>query len=182
MRRPLATALLLALGPLGCSAPRTPEAACARLISGVREGDGAQVFDALLKSTQWSLYSVAKSHAEMRDLIERTYPQAERQKALGRLLPGGASGRDLFRSLYAARYEADLRRRVGPGAPEVQRDGEGATCRLPGKDPFRLGHDGEGRWGLVELDREWDQAKLRAVHDLDTVRDNARLYQGARGP
>jgi hypothetical protein len=175
--------LVLCLLPAlpGCRGARTPEEACARILAGLREGDGDQVFEALLLSTQHSFYSVAKSHGQMRALIERSYPPAARAAALARLQPAG-TGRDLFRRLYAGRFGADLQRRGGSGAPVVTAQGATATCRLPGKDPFQLARDDKGRWGLGELDREWEGAKLRAVHDLDTVRENVRLYQAARTP
>lgn len=165
----------------GCQRARTPEALCARLIQGVREGDAKEIFDSLLKSTQWSLYSVARSQRQMRDLIEDHYPKAERPAALLRLLHGEArDGRELFQALYRERYEDTFRRRLAAGPLQVQGAEGSFTCKAQGGAPFPLRKDAEGRLGMSELDREWELAKERAAHDLQTVRENARLYQGAR--
>ena len=172
---------LLLLALMGCSSA-TPESACARLLSGIREGDGAQVFDALLKSTRHSFYTVAQKHNQMRALIERDYPVEERRAALSRLLDGSSkSGQDLFVRLYTTRLASDFQRRMGNRKPIISKvDEDQALCPKDGKEPFHLARDEKGRWGLSEFEREWDQAKLRAVHDLETVSDNARHYRQAR--
>lgn len=175
---PRLASLLLVL--CGCSAA-TPEAACVRFLRGVRQGDGAQVFDALSRPTQWSLYSVARCQSEMRMLIMRDYPRQEQQAALARLVGGQSrSGRDLFQRIYGERYAQAFQRRLGQGPLRLQPDGEGVRCGREGGDLFRFERAEEGDWGMAELDREWEQAKVRAHHDLDTVRDNARLYREAR--
>ncbi len=169
----------LALLLLACHRVPTPERACARFLQGVREGDAALVFDNLLQTTQWSIYTVAKVQAEMRALIQRSYPPAERQQALLRLPGGEASGDGpaLFRALYGPRYARDLQARLGSGAPQMTVQGEEATCRRAQGQAFRFARGPGGRWGLAELDGEWELAKVRAIHDLDTVRENARLYE-----
>ncbi|MCS6913284.1 MAG: hypothetical protein RMK29_08385 [Myxococcales bacterium] len=180
IRLPVSRLAGLLLLLCGCSAA-TPEAACARFVRGVRQGDGAQVFDALFRPTQWSLYSVARCQSEMRKLILRDYPPAERQAALARLMDGQSnSGRDLFQRIYGERYAQAFQRRLGQGPLRLQRDGEAVLCGREGGEPFRFELAKEGGWGMAELDREWEQAKVRAHHDLDTVRDNARLYREAR--
>lgn len=182
MKRLLLCAVVIAgLGLLACLPPATPEAACERFLQGVREGDADTVFDALVKTTQWSFHTVAKNSRQMRDLIERTYPAAERRAALARLPAGEGNGKALFRALYPQRYAASFQRRLGQGAMSVTQKGpDRATCSRPGGEPFLLSRGPKGGWGMAELDDEWEQAKLRAVHDLTTVQENARLYKGGR--
>lgn len=172
----------------GCTRLRSPEAACELLVRGIAEGDASTVFEALLQSTQWSFETVQKNHRKMRDLINEHYPVEQRPAALARLYGSEAdSGRDLFQQLYTERYQADFQARAGSGPPRVQPGSDPdarADCQRQqppaGAAPFRLGRMPSGRWGLLELDREWDDAKLRAVHDLETVKKNAELFQQAR--
>lgn len=174
-------------GGAGCTRLRTPEAACELLLRGIGEGDASSIFDALLVSTQWSFATVQKNHRAMRALIKKSYPAEQQPAAQARLYGAEAdSGRDLFQDLYPERFQADFQARAGSGPPEVTRtpEGDGALCQRrnkpPGARPFRLGRMPDGRWGMMELDREWDEAKLRAVHDLETVKKNAELFQKAR--
>lgn len=184
----LAGASLLGLGLFGgagCTRLRTPEAACELFLRGISEGDASSIFDALLVSTQWSFATVQKNHRAMRDLIKKSYPAEQQPAALARLYGAEAdSGRDLFQDLYPERFQADFQARAGSGPPQAIPDGDGALCqrqtRPPNARPFRLGRMPDGRWGMMELDREWDEAKLRAVHDLETVKKNAELFQKAR--
>ncbi len=176
--------LLLALG--GCAGKNTPEAACEQLLRAVAEGDASAVFDSLLQTTQWSFYSVVKNHRKMRDLITDSYPATQQAAALGRLYGADASnGRELFVRLYPERYEKDFSARLGPGAPQLgdaPAGPAGAPRRLcsRGGSPFMLQVAASGRWGMAELDREWDEAQLRAFHDLATVQKNAELYHGVQ--
>lgn len=180
-------ALLACLGGglLGCPSARTPEAACEQLLHAIAEGDPSSVFDALLQTTQWSFYSVAKNHKKMRALILDSYPAAQQAVALGRLYGAEASsGRDLFVRLYPERYEKDFNERLGTGPMQVQAAQAGAAdtrlCSRQGGRPFLLKAAASGKWGLAELDREWDEAQLRAFHDLSTVKKNAELYRGVQ--
>jgi hypothetical protein len=181
-RLPASAIAVVAVISLGaCFPPATPEAACERFLQGVREGDADTVFNALAQTTQWSLHTVAKSSEQMRDLIEQAYPAVERRAALARLPAGGGNGKALFRALYPQRYAPSFQRRLGQGAMTVTQKGpDRATCSRPGGEPFLLSRGPKGGWGMAELDDEWEQAKLRAVHDLSTVQENARLYKGGR--
>lgn len=174
------------LAATGCAGKNTPEAACEQLLHAVAEGDASAVFDSLLQTTQVSFFSVAKNHRKMRDLITDSYPAAQQAAALGRLYGADAgSGRELFARLYPERYEKDFSARLGSGALQVAAappGPAGAPRRLcsRGGPPFILQATAAGRWGMAELDREWDEAQLRAHHDLATVQKNAELYHGVQ--
>lgn len=175
--------LALAALPVGCQGYSDPEHACAAFMSAVHEQDAAAVFDSLLQTTQWSFHTVAKQQRNMRGLIASSYPREAQEAALARLLPEAGSGRDLFRLLYPKRHAEDFQRRLGHGAPHVQIEpsGSAASCAREKGRPFRFVRTESGRWGMSELDAEWDAAQLRAVHDFDTVRENARLYTMIKG-
>lgn len=177
----------LLVGLAGCFGSRTPEAACEKLLQAISEGDPSSVFDALLQTTQWSFYSVAKNHKKMRELIRDNYPAAQQGAALGRLYGADASsGRDLFVRLYPERFEKDFTTRLGTGPMRITtvEGGAGAAalrfCSRQGGRPFMLQATSSGKWGMSELDREWDEAQLRAYHDLETVKKNAELYRGVQ--
>ncbi len=161
-----------------CGRNKTAESACASLRDAVLEADGIAVYDALLQNTQWSVSTVQKLHREMGDSIHHSYPAKEQAAALARLYAADAeSGRELFLQLYAERYAADFRERVSEQMPVRTVGPKEATCGPESGRPFRLALGLDGKWGLSELDREWEDAKLRAYHDLETVKKNVDLYK-----
>lgn len=172
-----AVALLCGLGSC-CSRNRTADAACESLRDAVLEADGIAVFDALLQNTQWSVATVQKLHRQMAASIRTSYPVAEQAAALARLYAADSdSGRELFLQLYGERYAADFRSRVSEQMT-VRVDGPGqAACGGEAGRPFRLSLGQDRKWGLSELDREWEDAKLRAFHDVETVEKNVELYR-----
>jgi hypothetical protein len=181
--------VLLALGTLGCPGRSTPEAACEQLFHAIAEGDASAVFDGLLQTTQWSFYTVVKNHRQMRELILASYPAEQQPAALARLYGADAdNGRELFMRLYPQRYEKSFTERLGSGPLRVDKPagGEGGAagapvrCQLQQGQPFTMQRAASGRWGLGELDREWDEAQLRTFHDLATVQKNAELYRKVR--
>lgn len=169
---------------LACNRLRSPETVCATLTRGIAEGDSDAIFEALLPNTQASLASVSRNHRKMRSLIESDYPAAERPAALARLYDA-VSGRDLFAGLYGERLAQDFAARLGSGPLRIEAAPDtdslpAAYCRKEHGRPFRLAREGRGGWGLAELDREWEAEKLRAYHDLETVKKNAELYRRAQ--
>lgn len=162
----------------GCSQGKTADSACLALRDAVLEADGTAVYDALMQSTQWSISTVYKLHAQMAGAIATSYPGKEQAAALARLYAADAdSGRDLFWQLYPERYAADFRERVGEQMPVTQVSDREARCGTAASKPFVLSVGLDGKWGLSELDREWEDAKLRAYHDLETVQQNVALYR-----
>lgn len=183
---PLLFALLGCLALGGCRHPRTPEQACEDFLRAVSEGDGGGVFDSLVETTRWAFYTVQKNHRKMRDLVGETYPPAERPAALARLYGAEAdSGRDLFIQIYPERYAASWSSRLGTGELRVAPSPDKPTeylCQRASGQPFRISRSASGKWGMSELNAEWDQAQLRAVHDLETVQKNADLYRRLIAP
>jgi hypothetical protein len=122
----------------------------------------------------------------MRELIETSYPKSEQPAALARLYGAGVdSGRELWARLYSERYAQSFADRQGTGTVKVTPSSERPDERLCGREgrkPFHLARAASGRWGIADLDGEWEQAQLRAVHDLDTIQKNADLYQRVQAP
>lgn len=173
-------AAVVLLGSLGggCSRNQTAESACESLRNAVLEADGIAVFEVLLENTQWSVATVQKLHRRMAESIRSSYPAGEQAAALARLYAADSdNGQELFLQLYTERYAADFRARVGEQM-SVQVDAAGqASCGAAAARPFPLALGRDGQWGLSELDREWEDAKLRAYHDQETVTKNVELYR-----
>jgi hypothetical protein len=171
---------------LGCQHSRTPERTCQAFLRGISEGDAGAVFENLLETTRWSFSTVAKNHRRMRTLVESSYPPAERSGALGRLYGADFDGgRELFNQIYSERYAAAWTSRLGSGEPLIKpspdKPGQ-LTCQRAVGQPFSLARSPSGQWGVADLDLEWEQAQLRAVHDLETVKKNADLYKRLSAP
>lgn len=183
-RSPGWAALSICFCLCACSGRGSAESTCEQLIRAVSEGDAVGVFELLTQPTQWALYSVQKNHARMWTLVQADYPQKEQSAALSRLFAADArDGRELFSDLYEDRYAAGFAARLGTGPIQVQRSGpDDARCQRQqtGGPPFHLARDPKGRFGLAELAAEWEQAQLRATHDLATVEKNAELYRLAK--
>ena len=182
-------ALLLAAGCLDPPA-HSPEDAYLQVLSACEKGDAARLFDALDTPTQWSIESVQHDQREMRQLILSDYPPGERERALARI-PAAAEEDDHHPRRYFRRLEgtaerlADVKRRMflGTGQPVgATRVNEGtADVWRTGGSVFHFARDAAGRWGFSELREEWESAKVRSNHDVDTVRQNAALYRQRRG-
>lgn len=156
-----------------------------------KKGDPARLFDQLDTKTQWSIETVQHAQREMKRLILTDYPPEARDRALARI-PAAADEdeehpRRYFRRLDGANERlADIGKRlsVGTGRPVGTVDEVAGERRAifwrEGGSVLKFAADDKGRWGFVELRDEWELAKVRATHDLETVKDNAALYR-ARG-
>ena len=57
------------------------------------------------------------------------------------------------------------------------------TLWRTGGSIFHFYRDDKGRWGFMEQRELWQRARERALHELETVKENAALYQQRRsGP
>jgi hypothetical protein len=163
-----------------CGCGPSPETACTRLSDAIWEADGPAVYDALLLSTQWSISTVHTLHRDMAAEIQKHYPPSLVPGARARLYAAGKeSGRAMFGVLYHERYAPAFRARVAQKMPVQVEQADVAFCGPQAGNPFRLARSevGDRTWGLTELDREWEDAKLRAFHDRDTVQKNVSLYR-----
>lgn len=167
------------------------EEAYLRLLTACEKDDAARLFDALDTATQWSVESVQRDQREMRRLITESYPPGDRERALSRIPTACEEPvehpRRYFRRLDGVGERlAEIKRRMfaGFGQPIGTVHGKAGDADVwrAGGSIFHFARDGKGRWGWSELSAEWEQAKLRAAHDLETVRENAALYRGQAAP
>jgi hypothetical protein len=191
-RWPLAALLVLVGAGCGRHPPaRSAEEAYLRLLEACDKGDPALLFDAFDTPTLWAIETVHKSQREMRQLIVASYPVAERDRALGRLPAACQEELELPRRYYrrlddsaAALDEVRKRLYAGTGQPigTVRAAAGTADVWREGGSIFHFGRDGAGRWGYMELRELWERAKERALHEVETVRHNAALYDRQRPP
>ncbi|HEX2573985.1 MAG TPA: hypothetical protein VH877_30835 [Polyangia bacterium] len=170
----------------------TPEDAYLLVLKACDKGDPAYLFDAFDTPTQWSIETVHHAQREMRQLVFETYPPEDKARFLGRIPDAAEEEEDHARRYYrrldgSQALLGDLKKRIyaGSGQPvgSVDHRTKTATVWREGGSIFHFARDDKGRWGFSELRSEWDHAKLRAIHDLETVRKNAALYrQLAGGP
>jgi len=179
---------LLFLGAAACQDPPcvSAEEAYLRLLKACEKDDAARLFDALDTPTQWSIESVHHAQREMKTLILAGYPAAERDRALARIPPAVDEDEERPRRYYrrldgSSERLAEFKKRMfaGTGQPiGTIRDSDGsADVWRTGGSIFHFARDAKGRWGFTELRDEWEQAKVRATHDLETVQSNAALYR-----
>ena len=167
------------------------EDAYMRLARAADKGDTARIFDALDTPTQWSIESVQHAQREMRTLILASYPPEEKARALARI-PAAAEEdeehpRRYFRRIDTSQSVLDdvlHRIHVGEGKPVGTVDDRlrTATVWRAGGSIFHFAADKDGRWGWAEQREQWENNKLRATHDLETVRENAAIYEGQKPP
>jgi hypothetical protein len=149
----------LALVSLACSAgAKTPELALERLRAAILQDRPADAFPVLDQPTRWSIESVRAYHGECLEAIARDYPEAVRPTAQARFLDATTGAR--FLALHEARYHLLA----------------GLRPRIDALTPRDFAVDRYGRWGYTGLGPAWEEAKVRAVHDRDTVLDSARAY------
>lgn len=184
----LALALGGAIASSGCgSGAKTPEQAYERLAQAVGARDGARLYDALDLQTRWSWMSVQKAHRESYDIILSNFPEgAERERHLRRCTAGALAqdARQLFAGqMQAPAWEALAASLPASGAPAGAAAVQGDEVQLTGAAgrplPFRRGPEGRGGWGYAGLAREAEDQKLRALADLDLVRNSAADYERA---
>jgi hypothetical protein len=131
--------------------PKTAEEAQAA----VRGADAKATYDLVDKPTRWSIDATFKYHQQSLAAIEESYPAEVQGREKARFVDAeDARG---FLAAYDARYHLIA---AGKTSPEnfVQ---EGS------------------RWRWSGLRAAWDDIKLRASHDLETVRESAAAYKRA---
>ena len=181
--------MALVLGALaGCArGPKTPEQAFQKLEVAIAAGDAVAFYQLLDQETQWAIQSTLRDQRLMRTIISAKYPEAEAHKALARL--GAAVEKDpaqYFKRINDERHIVQAyRKRLGSVSGPIKNKIDGPddewVARQDGM-PFHFHKNKNRTWGFEELRGDWKAEQERAVHALETVKENAKLYEKAGTP
>jgi hypothetical protein len=173
------------IAALGCASEvkdrSTPENALARLAPCVDRRDARCVYHELDRDSRWSVQTIQRTLAEMRGLVERSYPADRRS---GRAIYGewetAAAATDAP-GVFAAfcerrRCMADLAAGLGTVVAVRRIDaGRAETTTTRGRT-FALAAP-DGAWGLAIYGAELAAEKIRLADKLAQVRIDAKAFE-----
>lgn len=155
---------------------QTPSEAFAALRQAARAGRARQVFELLDQPTRWSVMSSWRAQREIHQLVRAHYPKGRQARELRRTRHAAAAAD--APAFFAAICEAQ--RLLEPLARLTKIDaveGSGSAVTLI-SGQLRLAFcRHEKRWGYCGLREKFDQLKLSAARDLDTVRESVESGQ-----
>jgi hypothetical protein len=180
-----ALSVLCSVTSSGCGGdpdPRTLEGATAYATLAVQEADGQRLFRVIDARARHAMISIVNDRRRQRELIERSYPEAERAPAIAALGDAGAArdAPDLFARRCDARCMGELRDTLG--APvSTRREGE-ITVAHTTRDADVMWYrkrDGDW-WGLVWRTDALIAERDRANRDLTAIAENSATYDRRR--
>jgi hypothetical protein len=177
----------LALGAGGCwhRPARSPAAAYERFAAAVRAGDAAALYRALDQPSQWSVISTQRYYREIVALVSQGYPPEARQRELQRVAGAEGSRPPAFFATQSARRSNVWLSRYAAGlgaVTRVEEAGPRATVHTDQGGRYEFGYTQPHGWGFAGLRTELEELKGRASHDVDTARENVKIYeQSGRG-
>src|SRR5262245_40010252 len=149
--------VVCALLVCACTGPKTPEEAQAAVRAAAERGDTNAIYDLVDKSTRGSIDATFRYHQQSLATIEESYPLEAQGREKTRFVDG-EDARTFF-AAHEARYRL-IR----------------AAAAKAGRADFVAER---GRWRWSGLRATWEDNKLRASHDLETVRESAAAYKRA---
>jgi hypothetical protein len=177
-------ALLLSAGASGCRhKAASPAEAFRRFADAVKAGDGRALYDALDQPTRWNWMSIQKFHREAYDIVLSNFPEGpERERETRRYehAATASSARELFASDAAPQLIAMFQPLLLAEPPIAMGPGDDrAAAVLASGARVELGRGKDGGWGFAGLDKQAEDDKNRAYHDLEVVRASAADYERA---
>ena len=188
LRMRATTASLALLAALGCASEQkdrgTPENAFARLAPCVDRGDARCVFRELDRDSRWSIETIHRTLAEMRDLVDGSYPAERRAGAsvygAWETAAAAADGPGTF-AAFCARSDCVAEIAAGFGAVvSVREAGEGRAEITTTRGRSFAMAAADGAWGLATWRAELSAEKIRLADKLEQVRIDAKAYDEQR--
>jgi hypothetical protein len=179
---------LAAAAALGCASEAkdraSPANAFARLAPCVDRADARCVYHELDRASRWSVQSIHRILAEMRALVERSYPQDRRS---GPAVYGAWAGAVLAAddpgtfAAYCARRGCMEEIAAGFGPAASSRDlGAGRAEVVTTRGLAFVMASADGAWGLATYAEELAAEKIRLADKLVQVRIDAKAYDEQR--
>ncbi|MBW2275902.1 MAG: hypothetical protein JRF63_00335 [Deltaproteobacteria bacterium] len=160
--------------------PRTaPESAFSRIAACVDDGGASCLFRELDRDSRWSTASIQRSLAEMRLLVERSYPENLRATAYGAWAAESVAidAAELFGTFCAKRgCMKQLARGFGAVVRVPNLTDAAATIETTRGARFQMACV-EGEWGLATFREELEQAKIHLGDTLQQIHRNAKAYE-----
>jgi hypothetical protein len=160
---------------------RTPEGAYLRVMSAVNRGKPEDFFAYLETEAQHACFTIGDYRKRSRELVQQSYPEAERAKTLELLgdIALHPDGPEVFTDFATQRKWLDALRRDLSGVSRVEIQGERATVEtIKGtRYPFRRREN--GIWGLTLFTPELSELATRAARDFALHESAAADYQRA---
>jgi hypothetical protein len=176
-----------AFGLAGCQRyPKTPELTLIAVERAIASADGLAAWKIIDPETRQAVESVMADERQAQTLVKAKYPPSEAARELLRLAAADEVDAAHFFARTASSWselEGYRGRLGGLSGPVLTRD-DGPdkmwVKRTDGK-AFHLVKR-NGGWAWMDLRAEWALEKDRASHALQTLRDNAKLYQQSAEP
>jgi hypothetical protein len=155
----------------------TPEGAYARIVLAVTKGNPRDCFAYLETQAQWAAYTIRDFRTKSARIVERDYPEAEKNALLAAYrgqadVPDAA---DTWLTLAEQRgYIARLRKDLS-GMKGVEVSGETARGTR-----YAFRRRDNGIWGLTTFTAELMAEADKAARDYEMVTKSARDYERAR--
>ncbi len=163
--------------------PRSLDGAMAYLALSLERDDSRMLFRVIDERARHAMISIVTDRRKAAELIEETYPEAERAEAL-RDLGDAATVADAA-ALFALRCDATCRRELAAsvGVPvETTEDGDEVVVRTSRGATVRMYRSAQGAWwGLVWNTDALDRERDRANQALQQIERNAETYRRRRG-
>jgi hypothetical protein len=191
-QRPSSRVIALGLVALTCSCKksgdganiepaRSPEAALAGLREAARERNAQTLWHLLDQQTRWSVMSTRRARRRLRRLIEEHYPPQRRAAELRRTELAGksANAKAYFVQLIASEQQKLFTPLAALATTDKQPDRPGCVRfgpEAPQAQRFCQGKD--GHWYYSGLREHFEQLKLRATRDLETVKEGVSMQGG----
>jgi hypothetical protein len=162
---------------------RTPAAAYECLAAAVNTGDAAVLYRALDQPSRWSVISTQQYYRQILELVEHRYPAEARSRELGRIAGADRRSPAAFFAAQNARrggtWLGRLGTRLGPATRIEERGATAVVHADGGQYEFQLFP--RAGWGYTGLRAELEELKRRASHDVETARENAKIFERAGG-
>jgi hypothetical protein len=176
-------ALVFFLG--GCSEPRdpsTPKGAFAMVGQCIDKVSRQCLFRRLEREARWSLCTVHRALKEMRDVVERSYPESRRSSAYGAWAEEAmAETPEALFEIYCKKRRCLENTARGFGAvKKVTMTGEETALVETVRGATYTMRRAGGQWGLDLYGDAFRELKLRMLDRLKQVKKNARAYEEQR--
>jgi hypothetical protein len=180
--------LFVAIATISCASEAkdrgTPANAFARLAPCVDEGDALCIYPELDRASRWSIQTIHKTLAEMRSLVNGSYP-ADRRIGLSiygawETAAAASDSAGTFAAFCARRgCMAEITEGFGAVVSAKEIGAERAEITTTRGHVFAMASAG-GEWGLATYGEELAAEKIRLADKLQQVRIDARAFDEQR--